>query len=569
MARQQSLGFELTVPPHVYEYGERATGETHGVVLTKPHIVRLILDLAKYASRRDLTKLRLLEPSCGEGVFLVEAVRRLLASAKRHRVPVARLGDAIRAYDIDEVSAERTKAVVFSLLVESGVDRVDAESLTTQWIHRADFLLAPIEGRFDVVVGNPPYVRIEQLDPQLQAIYRGRFETIFDRADLYVAFIERSLELLSATGLLSFICADRWTMNRYGEPLRNLIAREYGVRVYVDLHEASPFESDVIAYPSIFVFERVKPDHVVFAKLREGCEEECIFLAASLDEWSVASTHDGVDLFRYDRWFENGEPWVLGTPEQLGVLRELEDRFAPLEADGRARVGIGVATGADEVFIVSGAQAEEIERERLVPLVMRSDIREGRIEWGGCYVINTFKTNEGGIELAEYPKLAEYFITHETAVRRRQVSQRSNGFWFRTIDRVYPELVRRPKLLIPDIAGSNEVAYDAGNYHPHHNLYFVTSDVWDLEVLGGLLSSKVALFFVWSYAVKMRGGYLRFQAQYLRRIRVPDAASLSASLKNRIRMAFRNRDFKQLDSLALRAYGLKALPAFSFVDTRK
>jgi len=569
MARQQSLGFDLTVPSHVYEYGERATGETHGVVLTKRHIVQLILDLATYTSKRNLTKLRLLEPSCGEGVFIIEAVRRLLASAKRHRVHAGRLGEAIRAYDIDEVSVARTKAVVGNLLVESGVDRATAEALVTQWIHRADFLLAPISGGFDVVVGNPPYVRIEQLDPHLQTIYRGRFETIFDRADLYVAFIERGLELLSETGLMSFICADRWTMNRYGAPLRSLIAREYGVRVYVDLHQASPFESDVIAYPSIFVFERTKPDHVVFAKLREGSADECVALVANVDEKTVVSPHDGVHLFRYERWFKNDEPWVLGSPGQLAALRELEDRFATLEADGQTRVGIGVATGADDVFIVADQTAPEIEPDRLVPLVMRSDIHEGRIEWRGRYVINTFRPNGGGVNLADYPKLASYLAAHEAAVRQRQVSQRSNGFWFRTIDRVYPELVRRPKLLIPDIAGSNEVAYDNGKYHPHHNLYFVTSDVWDLEVLGGLLSSKVALFFVWSYAVKMRGGYLRFQAQYLRRIRVPDPTSLSEPLRNKLRTAFRERDFNKLDALALQAYGLEFLPDFSFVDTRK
>jgi Type I restriction-modification system methyltransferase subunit len=568
MAKQQSLGFELAVPQHVYEYGERAKGETHGVVLTKPHVVQLILDLAKYTSNRNLTRLRLLEPSCGEGVFLIEAVRRLLKSAKRHRIPVVRLEDSIRAYDIDEMSVARTKAAIGSLLIESGVDRASAESLTTQWIHRADFLLAPIVGSFDVIVGNPPYVRIEQLNPQLQAIYRGRFETIFDRADLYVAFIERSLELLSGSGLLSFICADRWTMNRYGAPLRSLIAREYGVRVYVDLHQASPFESDVIAYPSIFVFERAKPEHVVFAKLREGSADECAALSAHVDDPSVVSTHDGVHLFRYERWFENDDPWVLGSPEQLAALRELEDRFATLEADGETRVGIGVATGADEVFIVSEEMAREIEPDRLVPLVLRSDIREGSIDWAGHYVINTFRSNGGGVDLNEYPKLAAYLVKHDAAVRRRHVSQRSNGFWFRTIDRVYPELVKRPKLLIPDIAGSNEVAYDAGNYHPHHNLYFITSEAWDLEVLGGLLSSKVALFFVWSYAVKMRGGYLRFQAQYLRRIRVPDPATLSATLKNRVRTAFQKRDFKTLDTLALQVYGLDVLPEFSFVDTR-
>lgn len=67
----------------------------------------------------------------------------------------------------------------------------------------------------------------------------------------------------------------------------------------------------------------------------------------------------------------------------------------------------------------------------------------------------------------------------------------------------------------------------------------------------------------------MRGGYLRFQAQYLRRIRVPDPLSLSMALKNRIRTAFRDRDFKELDFLALQAYELEVLPEFSLIDTRK
>jgi hypothetical protein len=288
-----------------------------------------------------------------------------------------------------------------------------------------------------------------------------------------------------------------------------------------------------------------------------------------LEDDSQISTTRGLHVSRYERWFESDEPWVLGTPKHLLALRDLEERFSPLEDDGATRVGIGVATGADNVFILSSAKADQVEFDRLVPLVMRSDIQDGNIEWAGRFVINTFGHDGRAVELSSHPKLKAYLAGHEHTVRARHVSQRSSGFWFRTIDRVYPELVARPKLLIPDIAGSNEVAFDAGGYHPHHNLYFVTSDVWDLEVLGGLLSSKVALFFVWSYAVKMRGGYLRFQAQYLRRIRVPRPASLSPSLKRQIRRAFQSRDFRELDALALLAYGLRGLPEFSFVDTRQ
>jgi hypothetical protein len=63
--------------------------------------------------------------------------------------------------------------------------------------------------------------------------------------------------------------------------------------------------------------------------------------------------------------------------------------------------------------------------------------------------------------------------------------------------------------------------YDEGRYYPHHNLYHVTSEVWDLKLLGGILLSRLGQFFIECYAVRMSGGYLRFQAQYLRRIRVP------------------------------------------------
>jgi hypothetical protein len=173
------------------------------------------------------------------------------------------------------------------------------------------------------------------------------------------------------------------------------------------------------------------------------------------------------------------------------------------------------------------------------------------------------------VNLDEYPRLTRYLETFEGDIRSRHVAKKNPSAWFRTIDRVYPELVGQPKLLIPDIAGSNEVAYDDGKYHPHHNLYFVVSTHWDLEVLGGLLSSRVALFFVWAYAVKMRGGYLRFQAQYLRRIRLPDPRTMSRGLSTKIRNAFRSRDFAALDTLAMEAYALPHLPDFDFVDTRR
>ncbi|WP_437781258.1 Eco57I restriction-modification methylase domain-containing protein [Sorangium sp. So ce1097] len=566
---QTALDLTVMLPQSAYDYGERSSGEAHGVVLTKPHVVSLILDLAGYTEDRDLASLSLLEPACGHGAFLVPAAERLIASARRHGRDARDIESAIRSYDVARDHVDRARLAVAGALARLGLPLDDARRLSEAWIAHGDFLLTGQGRRFDAVVGNPPYIRIEQLSPELQEEYRERYSSLYDRADLYVAFIERGLDLLAPGGVLSFICADRWTLNRYGAPLRRMLSRWYQVRCYIDLHSASPFESEVVAYPSIFAVSRGKTGSVPVATLSTASPEECEAASSALQraEGGAPERCPGVTVAEYPSWFDGDDPWVLSSPEHLEALRSLEARFSPIEEVGGTRVGIGVATGSDRIYIVRGDV--DIERDRLVPLVMRDDIEDGRIRDAGRFVINTFGDDGKVVRLEAYPRLAAYLRAHEAEIRKRYIAQKSAASWFRTIDRVHPELASAPKLLIPDIAGSNEVVHEEGRFHPHHNLYFITSEGWDLEALGGLLGSRVALFFVWSYAVKMRGGYLRFQAQYLRRIRLPAPESVGEDVKRDLRSAFRRRDFEGLDALALRAYDIDALPRFSFLDTRK
>lgn len=97
---------------------------------------------------------------------------------------------------------------------------------------------------------------------------------------------------------------------------------------------------------------------------------------------------------------------------------------------------------------------------------------------------------------------------------------------------------------------------DSGQTYPHHGLYFVTSDQWDLEVLGGLLLSDIAELFVATYCVKMRGGCYRFQAQYLRRIRVPEPTSIAKRDQAILKRAFQDRDRTVASATARRLYGV-------------
>ncbi|MGH9175752.1 MAG: SAM-dependent methyltransferase, partial [Vicinamibacterales bacterium] len=222
------------------------------------------------------------------------------------------------------------------------------------------------------------------------------------------------------------------------------------------------------------------------------------------------------------------------------------------------KVGIGVATGCDEVFITTDPHL--VEPGRLVPLAMGSDTVGGTFTWSGHYLVDPWNEN-GVVALGDYPRLSAYFESHRERLSLRHVAQRRPTHWYRTIDRVTHSLICKHKLYLPDIKDRIHPVLDTGQSYPHHNLYFIQSDRWDLEVLGGLLLSDIGQFFVECYGVRMRGGWLRFQAQYLRRIRVPDPDQITADQSARLVAAFRQRDTEAATRVARELYRLDALPA--------
>ena len=190
---------------------------------------------------------------------------------------------------------------------------------------------------------------------------------------------------------------------------------------------------------------------------------------------------------------------------------------------------------------------------------MAKDLASGRVAWSGTYLVNPWD-DEGLVDIDEWPLLRAYLERHGKRVRARHTASKSPARWYKTIDRMTPGLLARPKLLLPEMKSSAHPVLDEGDYYPHHNLYHVTSTGWDLEVLGGLMLSEVANLFVGAYCVKMRGGTYRFQAQYLRRIRVPVAESMRRADKKALANAFAQRDVEAATAIALRLYGIADVP---------
>lgn len=529
----------------------QASAEDRGAVFTRREVVDFILDLSGYTVDRPLHEQRLLEPSFGGGDFLLPAVERLIAAyaASGGTAPGTDLLGAIRGVELHHASLARTSEALKALLAALGISVGDARKLTDAWLLQGDFLLADLPATFDYVVGNPPYVRQELIPDALLREYRRRYATIYDRADLYIPFIERSLALLAPHGVLGFICADRWMKNRYGRPLRELVTTNYHLRCFIDMVDTPAFNSDVIAYPGIFVIANERGAATKVARQPAISPKALNSLAHALtgEEDSPAVNQFTVAA--------GGEPWIVEASASLELVRRLEARFPTLEQAG-CKVGIGVATGADDAFI--GPYADlDVEEDRKLPLVMTRDILTGQVAWRGYGVVNPFADAGGLVRLDDYPRLKRYLEARKDQISGRHVAQKAPANWYRTIDRIYPALTAQAKLLIPDIKGEAHIVHDDGAYYPHHNLYYITSNEWDLHALQAVLLSGIARLFIATYSTKMRGGYLRFQAQYLRRIRIPYWRDVPQNLRAELAAAGESGDQARCDAAVVALYAFE------------
>ena len=529
--------------------------EARGAIFTRVEVVDFILDLVGYTEDKQLHRKVLLEPSVGGGEFLLQAIGRLLKSwfaSESTSSVVDDLGDTIRAVELHRETFGVTRTAVLDRLMQEGIERISATTLVDRWLVQGDFLLEQFEMRFDFVVGNPPYVRQELIPAPLLAEYRRRYRTLYDRADLYIPFIERSLLALTEGGSLGFICADRWMKNRYGGPLRKLIADRFHLQVYVDMVDTPSFHSEVDAYPAITVISRENPGSTRVAYCPSIDSATLVALAKEL-RGSRVLKNDGM-VQELARVPHQSDPWLLESSNQMAFIRRLETQFPTLEETG-CKVGIGVATGADKVFI-GDFDALDVEPDRKLPLVTTDDIQSGEVQWRRKGVINPFAEDGSLVNLCNYPKLSNYVNARRDLIANRHCALKTPKNWYRTIDRINPSIASKPKLLIPDIKGEAHIVFEEGNLYPHHNLYYVTSDTWNLRALQAVLLSSVTRLFVSTYSTKMRGGYLRFQAQYLRRIRLPYWQDVPDNLRNDLIMAAKSRNLKACNCAAFRLYGL-------------
>lgn len=467
-------------------YGTRTSGIAHGDVFTSPDVVCFILDQVGYISDKNLQDISILEPSCGNGEFIYEIAKRLLVSANKFGFNAnSSFISNVYAYDIDEEKIEVCRRRVNSLGYQN-----------TSNIQLADFLRINTN-KVDIVVGNPPYIRYENIPFDILDYCKSTFSLFHYRSDLYIPFFEKTLSLLKPGGKHGFICSNRWLKSEYGKKLRRHISTFYNLQILVDLEQANAFQQDVLAYPAITVISAEnKKEMFLFSEAKDISELKSLSFSRKKSP--------------------SGEDW---TTIFTGVASN--KKLLQIERQG-FNIGIGVATGADAVF-VSDNLVNLVEQDLIIPAIGAKDLRGNRLKWSGKYILNPY-TKEGDlIDLIQYPKAKQYLEKYKEKLSSRHIAIKKPTQWYRTIDRIVPRLQKQAKILLPDMSGNSYIFVDDGEFYPLHNIYYITGDSnIKLYILAAILMSDFAKNQLAAITNKMNGGFLRWQSQYLKKIYLPD-----------------------------------------------
>jgi type I restriction-modification system DNA methylase subunit len=370
---------------------------------------------------------------------------------------------------------------------------------------------AKAQAGFDAVIGNPPYVRMEQIKP-LKPFLSESYEVHDERVDLYGYFVERSLDL--TTGRYGAIVSNKWMRSEYGENLRELLA---GMQIeeILDFGDLEVFPG-VSTYPCILlVSPETSPSYET--------------TVVQFDDLSFSNLQTVVEKSGYGLPPESlGErKWSLGTVAEEELLQSMDGRNPslsehPLVADSAIEDGIGwgIKTGGNDAFVIDDSTRDELirrcegSRKIIKILIKGSDVSRYRIADRERYLIYTHH----GIDIDAYPAIGEHLREYRDHVG----STATDEEWYelQQPQEEYREFFENPKIVYPDIAKECSFAMDTTGRYPANTCYFIPSGSYAL--LAVLNSSSVNWYYQYITS-EYRGGYKRSFTHAIRDIPIPTA----------------------------------------------
>lgn len=492
-------------------------------------------ELEAWQAYRDrLRSLRIVDPACGSGVFLIMAfdfmkaeltrvndkIKELLPKAEHfgnllEYVPDSEiLSGNLFGVDVNEESIEITKLSLWiktarrgkvldslsgnirvgdSLIEDSNFAYLD-HAFT--WENAFPGVFA--EGGFDVILGNPPYVRMELLK-LLKPYLEKRYEVVSDRADLYCYFYERGLRLLKPGGRLGYISSNTFFKTGSGKPLREYLLKEATIESVVDFGDLQVFEG-VTTYPAILTMKREaasKGHDLRFWKVDALPENN--FLAT----WEAAAGP-------YPQSSLSSGQWELENP----ALRALRNKIRTGRKTLKEVYGSpmrGVATGYNEAFVIDAATKEQIciedpqSAELLKPYLEGKDLKRWSAQSRTLWLIYIPKNR---IEIDDYPAIRKWLLSFKENLEKRATKQK----WFelQQAQEAFVPYFSAPKILSTKISSQPNFSVDLSGSILSNTAYMIDAKA-DNEFMVSLLNSKLGHFFFKSIFVVKSGGFFEIQ----------------------------------------------------------
>ena len=378
-----------------------------------------------------------------------------------------------------------------------------------------------IGGGFDVVIGNPPYVRQEKIR-HLKPALKNQYNCYTGTADLYVYFYERGFQMLRHSGVLTYISSNKYFRSAYGKKLRDFLARQATLSQLIDFGDAPVFTS--IAYPSIITASKAhtQDNHLRALNWEPG---------PSIDEFGAVFRTKG---FTMPQSALTVDGWRLASPPVLNLLDKLRNAGKPLGEYVKGRFYRGITTGLNEAFVVDKATRDKLIAEHpsssevLKPFLRGRDVKRWQVNFVEQYLIKIESSENrthlwSGQPMTEaeqlfadtYPAIHAHF----EPFRERLIKRFDQGKYFWELRAcAYWEKFKQPKIVYPDIAQETEFSFDDGGYFLGNTSYLLpTKEMWLL----GLLNSKAVFWFYTKTSTQIRGGFVRFIAQYVSQIPIP------------------------------------------------
>ena len=518
------------------------------------------------AYRERLQHLRVVDPACGSGIFLVTAFDWMKAEYQRVNAKIAELrgdADAPDLFDIDteilsknlygvDVNAESVEITKLSLWLKTAragkpLDGLDhtirvGDSLIKDssfayldhgftWQTAFPEVFRPVtgEGGFDVVLGNPPYVRME-LIKAMKPWLETRYEVVSDRADLYCYFYERGLRLLkqgkagladALPGRLGYISNNTFFKTGSGAPLRRYLAKKATIDTVADFGDVQIFEG-VTTYPVIMVMRAGVPD----------ADHELAF-------WDVPSVPDtkfgaafdaGASPYPQNALGEGS--WELESEALRALRAKIMDGHPTLKEVFGAPL-YGIKTGLNAAFVIDRktrdalVAADPRSEDLLRPLLKVSHLARWRVESGDQFIIYIPKNR---IDIDEYPVVRDHLLPfrewEEKNKKTGEVTLKgldhraTEQEWFelQQAQEAYVPAFEQPKIAYIEVCNKGPFTFEPNGFYQEATTFLIPSD--NLSLLA-LLNSNAAWFVFKGMTSVFRGGYFRMKNQYVERLPIP------------------------------------------------